>query len=279
MPSQTPAPCYKRHRFPKEIISHAVWLYYRFTLSFRDIEEMLAQRGITLTYETARYWCHKFGQSFANAIRRQRHRPGDRWHIDEVFLRIGGKTHYLFRAVDQDGEVLDILLLSRRNKKAAVKFFGKLLKRQGYAPRTLVTDKLKSYSAAQREVLRSVEHRSEKRDNNRFPGDTSPERCQRPGRELPSAHARTRAQEAPVQVHRPRPTVPVHPRSDLLLLPSRPPPDAGAPLPCAAAPAVRLLERPNGCQGSVLRAIPTPAFSLSDILTAFQAALQKRSGT
>ena len=176
MPSQTPAPCYKRHRFPKEILRHALWLYYRFTLSSRDIEERLAQRGITLTYQTVRYGCHTFGQSFAKAIRRQRHRPGDRWHIDEVFLRIGGKTHYLFRAVDQDGEVLDILLLSRRNKKAAKTFFGKLLKRQGYAPRTLVTDQLKSYSAAQREVLRSVEHRSGKRDNNRAENSHQPTR-------------------------------------------------------------------------------------------------------
>ena len=142
--SSTPAICYKRHRFPKEIISHAVWLYYRFTLSYRDVEEMLARRGIPVSYEAVRYGCHKFGQAFANQIRKQRHRPGDRWHIDEVFLTIGGKTHYLFRAVDQDGEVLDILLQSRRNKKAAKRFFRKLLKKQGYVPRVLVTDKLKS---------------------------------------------------------------------------------------------------------------------------------------
>ena len=162
-----PTLCYKRHRYPKEIISHAVWLYYRFTLSYRDVEEMLHRRGILVSYEAIRYWCRKFGQAFANRIRRQRHRPGDRWHIDEVFLRIGGKTHSLFRAVEQDGEVLAILLPSRRNKPAAKEFFRKLLKRQGYVPRVLVTDKLKSYSAAQREVLRDVEHRRGKRDNNR----------------------------------------------------------------------------------------------------------------
>ena len=172
----TPAICYKRHRFPKEIISHAVWLYYRFTLSFRDVEEMLAQRGVTVSYEAVRYWCRKFGQSFANAIRRQRHRPGDRWHIDEVFLKIGGKTQYLFRAVDQDGEVIDILLQSRRDKKAAKRFFRKLLKKQGYVPRTLVTDKLKSYAAAKQEVLSRVEHRSGKRDNNRAENSHQPTR-------------------------------------------------------------------------------------------------------
>jgi len=166
-----PALCYKRHRFPKQIISHAVWLYFRFTLSYRDVEEMLAQRGITVSYEAIRYWCRKFGQSFANAMRRQRHRPGDRWHIDEVFLTIGGKIHYLFRAVDQDGEVLDILLQSRRNKKAAKKFFRKLLKGCTYVPRVLITDKLASYGAAKREVLPSVEHRQSRYLNNRIEQD------------------------------------------------------------------------------------------------------------
>jgi putative transposase len=165
--TNTPALCYKRHRFPKQIISHAVWLYFRFTLSYRDIEEMLARRGIQVSYEAIRYWCNKFGQGFANQIRKQCHRPGDTWHVDEVFLTIGGRTYYLFRAVDQDGEVLDIFLQSRRNKRAAKKFFRKLLKKQGYIPRVLVTDKLTSYHAAKREVLRSVRHERGKRDNNR----------------------------------------------------------------------------------------------------------------
>jgi putative transposase len=176
MPCQTLAVCYKRHRFPREIISHAVWLYYRFTLSYRDVEEMLAYRGITVSYEAIRYWCGKFGHSFANQIRRGRHRPGDRWHLDEVFLTIGGKTHYLFRAVDQDGEVLDILLQSRRNKKAARKFLRKLLKKQGYVPRTLVTDQLKSYGAAKKEVLPSVQHRCGKRKSNRAQNSHQPTR-------------------------------------------------------------------------------------------------------
>ncbi len=165
--SSTPPDSYKRHRFPEEIIRHALWLYYRFTLSYRDVEQMLAQRGIMLTYETARYWCQKFGQTVANRVRKQRYGPGDRWPVEEVSLTTGGKRHYLFRAVDQDAGVLDILLQSKRDKKAAKRSFRKLLKRQGYSPRMLVTDKLASYGAAKKEVLSSVGHRSRKRSNNR----------------------------------------------------------------------------------------------------------------
>jgi putative transposase len=118
-----PAPNpYKRHRFPAEIISHCVWLYFRFCLSYRDVEELMAARGVVLTYEAVRYWCRKFGQAYANALRRRRPRPGDKWHLDEVFLTINGERHYLWRAVDQDGHVLDILVQRRRDKKAAKKF-------------------------------------------------------------------------------------------------------------------------------------------------------------
>ncbi|MCU1264617.1 MAG: transposase [Acidobacteria bacterium] len=115
---------YHRHRFPGEIISHCIWLYLRFALSFRDVEEMLAMRGVVLTYETVREWCLKFGQTYANSLRRRAPRPGDRWHLNEVFLKIKGRLHYLCRAVDQDGEVLDILVQSHRDKKAAKKFFA-----------------------------------------------------------------------------------------------------------------------------------------------------------
>jgi putative transposase len=108
-----------RHRFPAEIISHAVWLYHVFSLSLRDVELILAERGVPLSYETVRRWCEKFGQSFANGLRRRRPRPGDKWHLDEVFIRIRGELHYLWRAVDQNGVVLDILVQSRRNAKAA----------------------------------------------------------------------------------------------------------------------------------------------------------------
>ncbi len=167
---------YKGFRFPHEIISHAVWLYHRFSLSFRDVEELLFARGIVVTYETVRQWCRKFGQAYANQLRRRRARPGDKWHLDEVFLKINGKTHYLWRAVDQDGNVLDILVQSRRNKAAAKKFFRKLLKGCTYVPRVMITDKLGSYGAAQREVLPSVEHRQSRYLNNRAENSHQPTR-------------------------------------------------------------------------------------------------------
>jgi putative transposase len=167
---------YHRHRFPAEIISHSVWLYFRFALSFRDVEEMLAQRGVVLTYETVRAWCLKFGQTYANDLRRRSPRPGDRWHLDEVFLKINGSIHYLWRAVDQDGEVLDIMVQSRRDKGAAKKFFRKLLKRLRYVPRAIITDKLKSYSAAKAEVLPSVAHLQQKYQNNRAENSHQPTR-------------------------------------------------------------------------------------------------------
>jgi putative transposase len=158
---------YHRHRFPAEIISHAIWLYFRFTLSFRDIEELLASRGILVSNESIRQWCLKFGQTYANALRRQQPQRGDKWHLDEVYLTIKGKIHYLWRAVDQHGHVLDILVQSRRNRQAAKRFFRKLLKGLQYSPRVLITDKLKSYAAAKREIMPGVEHRQHKGLNNR----------------------------------------------------------------------------------------------------------------
>jgi putative transposase len=158
---------YKHHRFPAEIISHGVWLYYRFCLSYRDVEELLFARGVIVTYEAIRKWCRKFGQAYANQLRRRRPRPGDKWHLDEVFLTIHGERYYLWRAVDQDGNVLDILVQSRRNKKAAKRFFRKLLKGCQYVPRVIITDKLASYGAAKRESLPSVEHRQHRYLNNR----------------------------------------------------------------------------------------------------------------
>ena len=158
---------YRRHRFPAEIISHCVWLYFRFALSFRDVEDLMSSRGVSLTYETVREWCLKFGQTYANGLRRKSLRPGDRWHLDEVFLKINGRHHYLWRAVDQDGDPLDILVQSRRDKKAAKKFFRKLLKGLRFVPRVIITDKLKSYGAAKAEVMPSVEHLRQKYQNNR----------------------------------------------------------------------------------------------------------------
>src|SRR6201993_1143883 len=145
MKTNTAAPSYKGFRFPPEIISHAVWLYFRFSLRFRDVEELLAQRGIVVTYETVRQWCLPFGQTYANELCRRRPRCGDKWQRDEVVLTIRGQKHSLWRAVDQDGNVLDILVQSRRNKKAAQRFFRKLLKGLQDAPRVIVPDKLRAY--------------------------------------------------------------------------------------------------------------------------------------
>jgi putative transposase len=167
---------YKRHRFPAEIISHSVWLYYRFSLSYRDVEELMAERGITLSHEAVRYWCRKLGQTYANRLRRRRPRPGDKWHLDEVFLTIHGERQYLWRAVDQDGHVLDILVQRRRDKHAAKKFFRKLLKGLTYVPRVIITDKLASYGAAKREILPSVEHRQHRYLNNRAENSHQPTR-------------------------------------------------------------------------------------------------------
>src|ERR1700736_6392578 len=167
---------YHRHRFPAEIIGHCVWLYFRFALSFRDVEEMLAMRGVSLTYETVRAWGLKFGQTYANSLRRRSPRPGDQWHLDEVFLKINGRLHYLWRAVDQDGDVLDILVQRHRDKKAAKKFFRKLLKGLRYVPNVSITDKLRSYSAAKAEALPSVEHCQGRWRNNRAENSHQPTR-------------------------------------------------------------------------------------------------------
>jgi len=158
---------YRGFRFPAEVIQHAVWLYHCFSLSLRDVEIILAARGVVVSYETIRDWSLRFGLLFANTLKRRRPEPGDKWHLDEVFLRIRGKLHYLWRAVDQNGVVLDILVQSRRNAKAAKRFFRKLLKGLQYVPRVLVTDKLRSYAAAKREILPGVEHRQSRYLNNR----------------------------------------------------------------------------------------------------------------
>ncbi len=161
------APSYHGYRFPPEIISHAVWLYHRFCLSFRDVEDLLAERGIMVTYETVRQWCRKFGPEYARRLKRRQGRLGDTWHLDELFVTIQGQQHYLWRAVDQDGDVIDILVQPRRDRRAAERFFRKLLKGQGREPRRLVTDKLRSYAVAQRTVMPSVTHDTGRYANNR----------------------------------------------------------------------------------------------------------------
>ena len=173
---ETHPPRYARHRFPAEVISHAVWLYFRFPLSLRMVEEMLAARGIEVSHETVRQWAIKFGQSFANQIRRRLPASGDKWHLDEVAISIAGKKHWLWRAVDQHGTVLDILVQSRRNAKAAKRLMRKLLKKQGIAPRVMITDKLASYGAAKREIMPRVEHRQHRGLNNRAENSHQPTR-------------------------------------------------------------------------------------------------------
>jgi putative transposase len=158
------------------VIAHCVWLYFRFPLSFREVEELMLERGVLVSHETVRRWCAKFGQVYANGLRRRRPRPGDRWLLDEVFVKIYGELKYLWRAVDADGAVLDILVQNRRDKAAARRFFRRLLKRTRTVPRVIVTDKLRSYRAAHREVMPSVEHRSHKGLNNRAENSHQPTR-------------------------------------------------------------------------------------------------------
>ena len=167
---------YHGHRFPPEIISHAVWLYHRFCLSFRDVEELLAERGVKVSYESIRQWCSRFGPDYAHKLNKRRGRLGDTWFLDEVFVTIRGKLHYLWRAVDQDGDTIDILVQKRRNKRAAKRFFRKLLKGQCASPRRMVTDKLRSYSAAKRELMPFVPHCTDQYANNRAELSNEPTR-------------------------------------------------------------------------------------------------------
>jgi putative transposase len=169
-------PRYARHRFPAEVISHAIWLYFRFPLSLRMVEEMLAARGILVSHETVRQWALKFGQGYANQIRQRLPAPGDKWHLDEVVISIAGKKHWLWRAVDQHGIVLDILVQSRRNAKAAKRLLRKLLKKQGNAPRVMITDKLASYAVAKKTIMPGVEHRQRRGLNNRAENSHQPTR-------------------------------------------------------------------------------------------------------
>jgi putative transposase len=158
---------YPRYRFPAAIIRHAVWLYYRFTLSFRDVEDLLAHRGITVSYEFIRHWCETFGLAYARGLRQRAGPVGDTWHLDELFVTIRGERQYLWRGVDQDGDVIDILLQPRRHRHAAARFFRKLLKRRGRVPHRLVTDRLGSYRAAHRVIMPSVVHDTTRYANNR----------------------------------------------------------------------------------------------------------------
>jgi transposase-like protein len=171
------APSYRGYRFPPEVISHCVWLYHRFTLSLRDVQELMLERGTDVTYETIRQWSKTFGPTYAAGLRHRRPNPGDKWHLDEVFVKIQGVQKYLWRAVDQDGNVVDILVQSRRDTTAARRFFKKLRKKTASVPRVVVTDKLRSYGAALRTLgMPSIDHRSHKGLNNRAENSHQPTR-------------------------------------------------------------------------------------------------------
>jgi putative transposase len=167
---------YKGYRFPPEIIQRAIWLYLRFTLSFRDVEDLLAERGIILSYETVRRWVNHFGPPIAAELRRRRPKPHTMWHLDEVYLKIDGRTAYLWRAVDAEGEVLDVLVQSKRNKRAALKLMRKLLKKYGFVPDKLVTDNLKSYTAAANDLGIANRHERGRWRNNRAENSHQPTR-------------------------------------------------------------------------------------------------------
>ena len=167
---------FRRHRFPPDIIRHAVWLYARFTLSYRDVEDLLAERGLDISYETVRRWFLKFGALIARNLRHMRPTPSDYWHLDEMAIVIRGRRHWLWRAVDNEGEVLDFLVQSKRNAKAALKLMRKLLKKQGWAPTRITTDKLRSYHVAIRTLGLTAEHIDNKRANNRAENSHQPVR-------------------------------------------------------------------------------------------------------
>ena len=172
---------YKRHRFPSEIIQYAVWLYYRFNLSHRDIEDLLSERGIDVSYESIRLWCNKFGPHFAKRLKRRHQGYGDTFFIDEIFVKIQGQQQYLWRAVDQDGEVVDVFLQARRDGKAAKRFFKRLLKNNSGEPRKIVMDKLRSYGVAHRELIPDTIHDTTQYANNRAEVSHQPTRVRERG--------------------------------------------------------------------------------------------------
>jgi len=172
---------YKRYRFPAEIIQYAVWLYHRFNLSHRDIEDLLAERGITVSYESIRLWCNKFGPQYVKRLKCRHQGFGDTFYIDEVFVKIGGKQQYLWRAVDQDGEVVDVFLQARRDGAAATRFFKRLLKQHHGEPRKIVTDKLRSYGVAHRELIPETIHDTSQYANNRAELSHQPTRVRERG--------------------------------------------------------------------------------------------------
>jgi putative transposase len=167
---------YHRHRYPIEVVGRCVWLYFRYSLSYRDVEEMMLERGVTVSYETIRGWCQKFGGEYSKRLRKCRGPVGDTWHLDEVYLKIDGRNQYLWRAVDQEGEVIDILVQSHRDARAAARFFRKILRVEISLPRRVVTDRLGSYGVAMRGLMPGIEHITDKGANNRAENSHQPTR-------------------------------------------------------------------------------------------------------
>src|ERR1700694_2184472 len=193
---------YRRHRFPPVVIQHAVWLYLRFTLSYRDVEDLLAERGLDISCETVRSWVLKFGPVIAQRLRRRRPRPTNRWHLDEMVVRIAGKRMYLWRAVDHEGEVLDMLVQRRRDSRAALRLMRKLLRKQGFMPKLLVTDKLRSYGSAFRQLQLTCPHEQGLRKNNRAENSHQPvRRRERKMRRFKSARSAQRFLSMHAAVH------------------------------------------------------------------------------
>jgi transposase-like protein len=192
---------YRRHRFPASIIQHAVWLYLRFTLSYRDVEELLAERGIDVSYETVRRWVLKFGPLIARRLRQRRPQPSKRWHLDEMVVRIASRRMYLWRAVDDEGEILDMLVQRRRDTRAALRLMRKLLKKQGFAPKLLVTDKLRSYSSAFRHLRLTCPHEQGLRKNNRAENSHQVVRRERKMQRFKSARSAQRFLSIHAAVH------------------------------------------------------------------------------
>ena len=190
---------YRRHRFPAPIIQHAIWLYLRFTLSYRDVEELLAERGLEVSYETVRRWVLKFGPGIARKLRRCRPRPSDRWYLDEMVVPIAGKRMYLWRAVDHEGEVLDMLV--QRRKLAALRLMRKLLRKQGFMPKLLTTDKLGSYGAAFRHLHLTCRHEQGLRKNNRAENSHQAVRRERKMQRFKSARSAQRFLSIHAAVH------------------------------------------------------------------------------
>ena len=194
--------CYRNLHFPPSIIQRAVWLYSRFNLSLRDVEELLAERGVQVSYETIQRWMMKFGPEVARRLNCDRPRPHPLWHLDEMYVSIGGRWMYLWRAVDQNGKVLDVLVQAKRDKWAALKLMRKLLKKHGFVPRTLVTDKWRAYGAA---FPRTRPHRLAS------PGEME----EQPYRRIARSRSPARTSDARLSISRLSPTLPLNPRRRL----------------------------------------------------------------